>query len=67
MNAKGARNFDEDDGDREDGEVIDLPDTGLPPAESGPGKKCGRKRLPERPIDADITDLLPFNFAKTAA
>jgi hypothetical protein len=23
--------------------------------------------LPQRPTGADITDLLPFNFAKTAA
>ena len=23
--------------------------------------------LPQRPTDADVTDLLPFNFAKTAA
>src|SRR5437868_5640014 len=38
---------DEDDGDRADGEVIDLPDTGLPSAESGSGKKRGRKPLPE--------------------
>lgn len=38
---------DEGDRDRADGEVIDLPDTGLPPAESGPGKKRGRKPLPE--------------------
>jgi transposase len=51
---------DEDDGDREDGEVIDLPDTGLPPAESGPGKKRGRKPLPEHlpreRVEYDLAD-----------
>ena len=51
---------DEDDGNREDGEVIDLPDTGLPPAESGPGKKRGRKPLPEHlpreRVEYDLAD-----------
>ena len=51
---------DEDDGDREDGEVIDLPDTGLSPAESGPGKKRGRKPLPEHlpreRVEYDLAD-----------
>jgi transposase len=51
---------DEDDGDRADGEVIDLPDTGLPPAESGPGKNRGRKPLPEdlprERVEYDLAD-----------
>ncbi|MND80700.1 Transposase IS66 family protein [compost metagenome] len=37
----------EDDGDSEDDDVINLPDTGLPPAERPEGKKRGRRPLPE--------------------
>lgn len=37
----------EDEADGEDGAVVDLPDTGLPPADKPEGKKRGRKPLPE--------------------
>jgi transposase len=37
----------EDEADGEDGAVVDLPDTGLPPADKPEGKRRGRKRLPE--------------------
>ncbi|AYG70485.1 MULTISPECIES: IS66 family transposase [Rhizobium] len=33
--------------DSEEGDVVDLPDTGLPPAEKQEGKKRGRRPLPE--------------------
>ncbi|MBX5212595.1 IS66 family transposase [Rhizobium sp. NZLR11] len=33
--------------DSDDGDVVDLPETGLPPVESGAGKKRGRRPLPE--------------------
>ncbi|WP_353642849.1 IS66 family transposase [Mesorhizobium sp. WSM2239] len=38
---------DEDDADSEDGDVVVLPDTGLPASEGATGKKRGRKALPE--------------------
>ncbi|ESY65880.1 MULTISPECIES: IS66 family transposase [Mesorhizobium] len=38
---------DEDDADSEDGDVVVLPDTGLPATEGATGKKRGRKALPE--------------------
>lgn len=38
---------DEDDADGEDGDVVVLPDTGLPASEGATGKKRGRKALPE--------------------
>lgn len=38
---------DEDDADSEDGDVVVLPDTGLPASEGAPRKKRGRKALPE--------------------
>ncbi|AQZ54374.1 Transposase (plasmid) [Martelella mediterranea DSM 17316] len=51
---RGVRVFNEaeqvaaaDEGDGEDGAVIDLPDTGLPPADKPEGRKRGRKPLPE--------------------
>lgn len=51
---------DDDDGDCADGEVIGLPDTGLPPAESGAGKKRGRKPLPDHlpreRVEYDLAD-----------
>ncbi|MBB4189180.1 transposase [Sinorhizobium terangae] len=51
---------DEDDADNEDGDVVDLPDTGLPPVESATGKKRGRKALPENlpreRVEYDLAD-----------
>ncbi|GAA0005275.1 IS66 family transposase [Bradyrhizobium diazoefficiens] len=38
---------DKDDADSEDGDVVVLPDTGLPASEGATGKKRGRKALPE--------------------
>ncbi|MDK1390163.1 IS66 family transposase [Sinorhizobium sp. 8-89] len=38
---------DEDDADNEDGDVVALPDTGLPATDGTTGKKRGRKALPE--------------------
>ncbi|MES0157530.1 transposase, partial [Mesorhizobium sp. M0018] len=38
---------DEDAADNEDGDVVVLPDTGLPASEGATGKKRGRKALPE--------------------
>src|SRR5690606_24522843 len=38
---------DEDDTDCEENDVVDLPDTGLPPGESAAEKKRGRRPLPE--------------------
>ena len=38
---------DEDAADGEDGDVADLPDTGLPASEGATGKKRGRRALPE--------------------
>ncbi len=38
---------DEDDADSEESDAVDLPDTGLPSAESATGKKRGRRPLPE--------------------
>ncbi|MER9332182.1 IS66 family transposase [Mesorhizobium sp. M0488] len=38
---------DEDAADNEDGDVVALPDTGLPASEGATGKKRGRKALPE--------------------
>lgn len=38
---------DEDAADSEDGDVVALPDTGLPTSEGATGKKRGRKALPE--------------------
>jgi transposase len=38
---------DEDDAGGEDGDVVDLPDTGLPAVEGTTGKKRGRRPLPE--------------------
>lgn len=38
---------DEDEADNEENDVVDLPDTGLPPVESATGKKRGRRPLPE--------------------
>jgi transposase len=50
----------EDDGDGEEGDVIDLPDTGLPPAEKPEGKKRGRRPLPENlpreRVEYDLAD-----------
>ncbi|MGE7065430.1 IS66 family transposase [Agrobacterium tumefaciens] len=50
----------EDDGDSEDDDVIDLPDTGLPPAEKPEGKKRGRrplpKNLPRERVEYDLLD-----------
>ena len=44
----------------DDSNVVDLPDTGLPPAEKLAGKKRGRKRLPENlpreRIEYDVSD-----------
>jgi len=38
---------DEDDANSEENDVVDLPDTGLPPVESTTGHKRGRRPLPE--------------------
>jgi transposase len=50
----------EDEGDSEDDNVIDLPDTGLPPVEKPEGKKRGRKPLPEslarERVEYDLAD-----------
>jgi transposase len=51
---------DEDGGDNEDNDVVDLPDTGLPSVESTTGKKRGRKALPEdlprERVEYDLAD-----------
>ena len=44
---EAERAADEDDADSEDGDVVVLPDTGLPATEGATGKKRGRKALPE--------------------
>jgi transposase len=50
---------DEDAGDN-DGDLVDLPDTGLPPVEKPEGKKRGRKPLPEslprERVEYDLAD-----------
>jgi transposase len=51
---------DEDDASGEDGEVVHLPDTGLPSTERPEGKKRGRKPLPEHlpreRVEYDLAD-----------
>jgi transposase len=51
---------DEDDADSEDGDVVVLPDTGLPASEGATGKKRGRKALPENlpreRVEYDLAD-----------
>ena len=51
---------DEDDTDGEDGDIVALPDTGLPATEGATGKKRGRKPLPENlpreRVEYDLTD-----------
>jgi transposase len=51
---------DEDDAGHEDGEAVDLPDTGLPSTERPEGKKRGRKPLPEHlpreRVEYDLAD-----------
>lgn len=49
---------DEDGADSHDSEVIDIPDTGLPPVESTTGQKRGRRPLPQnRPRECVEYDL----------
>src|SRR6478752_6784448 len=51
---------DKDDADREECDVVDLPDTGLPPGESTTGKKRGRRplpaNLPRERVEYDLPD-----------
>ena len=48
-------------GDAEHGAVADLPDTGLPPAADGEGRKRGRKPLPENLPRVRVEYDLPEN------
>lgn len=51
----------EDEGYDEEGDVIDLPDTGLPPAEKPEGRKRGRRPLPENLPRERVEYDLPDN------